>query len=165
MCTGTCIHQICIHKKHVEGIVDSGASKHITGTRSEFREYSPSMHKHPETIQIADGTFQPIRGTGSIHCTPSITFSSVLHVPSFPVNLLSVSSAIDDLNCRAIFDQDICVFQEKGTGRTLGTGKRRNGLWYLDEKVTELAAALIRRHEEEIMLQHCRLGHVFWGNE
>src|SRR3954466_5570301 len=104
MCTDTCIHQKCIHKKYVEWIVNSGASKHITGTRGEFREYSSSMHKHPETVQTANGTFQPIRGTSYIHCTPSITLSSVLHVLSFPVNLLPVSSAIDDLNCRVIFD-------------------------------------------------------------
>src|SRR4051812_45067723 len=118
------------------------------------------MHKHSETVQIADGTFQPIRGTGSIYCTPFITLSSVLHVSSFSVNRLSVSSAIDDLNCRAIFDQDVCLFQEKGTWRILGTGKRRNGLWYLNKNVTVLAAAMTRRHEEEALLQHCRLGHM-----
>src|SRR4051812_24550562 len=100
------------------------------------------MHKYSETVQTADGTFQPNRGTGSIYCTPSITLSSVLHALSFPVNFLSVSSAIDDLNCRAIYDQDICMFQEKRTGRILGTEKRRNGLWHLDKRVTELATAI-----------------------
>src|SRR5436190_1701404 len=100
------------------------------------------MYKHPETVQTVDGTFQPIRGTGSAHYTPSITLSSILHVPSFPVNLMSVSCAIDDLKCWAILNSDICMFQEKGVGRILGTGKRRNELWYLDKNVIVLAAAI-----------------------
>src|SRR3954468_15822415 len=87
---------------------------------------------HPEKVRTADGTSQPIKGTGSVHCTPSFTLSFVLHVPSFSVNLISVSSIIDQLKCIVIFDEDMCVFQEKGTGRRLGTGIRRDGLWYLD---------------------------------
>lgn len=87
--------------------------------------------------------------------------SSVLHVPSFPVNLLSVSSIIDQLNCIVIFDRNECLFQEKETGRTLGTGIRRDdGLWYLDKAAVMLAAAVSEGPEAEVMLHHCRLGHM-----
>lgn len=82
---------------------------------SEFASYSPYRHPH-------NGTSQPIRGIGSVKCTSSLTQSSVLHVPSFPLNLLSVSSIIDQLDYRVLFDHESCFFQEKRTGRRLGTG-------------------------------------------
>ena len=88
----------------------------LQGALSEFASYFPSMHMHPETVRTADGTSQPIKGTGSVHCTPSFTLSSVLHVPSFPVNLISVSSIIDQLKCTVLFDEDMCVFRRRKQG-------------------------------------------------
>src|SRR5437588_11383652 len=113
------LHTFASTKKHVDWIVDSGASKYITGNKSEFDTYHPCKHKEPETVVTTDGTSQPIVGTGSISCTPTLTLSSVLHVPSFPVNLMSVSCIIDQLRCIVTFDEDMCVFQEKGTRRIL----------------------------------------------
>ena len=52
------------------------------------------------------------------------------------------------------------MFREKETGRILGTGKRHNGRWYVDKKVAVLTATMTRKHEEEAMLQHYRLGHL-----
>jgi hypothetical protein len=81
----------------------------------------------PETVQTADGTSQPISDIGLVRCSPSITLSSVLHVPSFSVNLFSVSSLVDQLNCTILFDKNVCIFQERETGRKIGTGVRRDG--------------------------------------
>jgi hypothetical protein len=74
-------------------IIGLGASKHVTGSFNSFASYNP--YTHLETIQTADRTSQPIRGLGLVGCTPHLTLPSVLHVPSFPVNLLSISSIID----------------------------------------------------------------------
>ena len=104
------LHTFASTKKHVDWIVDSGASKHITGNKSEFDTYHPSMHKEPETVVTADGTSQHIMGTGYVSCTPTLILSSVLHVPSFPVNLMSISCIIDQLYCLVIFDGDMVVF-------------------------------------------------------
>ena len=81
------------YRHNIEWVIDSGASKHVTGISSSFKTYTP--HSYFETIQTVDGTSQPIHCVGSIKCTPFLCLSSVLHVPSFPVNLLSVSSLID----------------------------------------------------------------------
>jgi hypothetical protein len=145
----------CRHS--IDWVIDSGASKHVTGVSQSFRTYT--AYAYPETIQIADGTSQPIHGVGSVECTPSISLSSVLHVPSFPVNLLSVSSIIDQFKCYVIFDEHSCVFQEKGTGRRIGTGVRRNGLWYINHEESALAT-IAEGAERDIVLLHCRLGHV-----
>jgi len=70
---------------NVNWILDSGASRHVTCAFSEFVSYNAYPSTHSESIQTADGTCQPIKGVGTVKCSPSITLSSVLHVPSFPV--------------------------------------------------------------------------------
>ena len=84
----------CSH--HIDWVVDSGASKHVTSMSSSFKTYNP--YSHSVSIQIVDGTSQLIHDVGSLECTPSLSLSSVLHIPSSPVNLLSVSSIIDQLS-------------------------------------------------------------------
>ena len=148
---------------HLDWIIDSGASKYVTGTFDTFASYTP--YTHLETIQMADGTSQPIKGVGSVGCTPHITLRYVLHVPSFPVNLLSVSSIIDQFKCTVLFDEDSCVFQEKRTGKRIGTGVWRNGLWYIGKE--DVALALEggpKGVEEDILLHHRRLGHPSFQN-
>lgn len=59
-----------------------------------------------------------------------------------------------------LFYEDSCIFQEKRTGKRIGTGVRRNGLWYIGKE--DVALALEegqKRVEEDILLYHCRLGH------
>jgi hypothetical protein len=55
-------------------ILDSEASTHVTGKWSEFASYAPHPSTHKETIQTADGTYQPDKGVGT--CNPSITLLS-----------------------------------------------------------------------------------------
>ena len=109
---------------------------------SPFKTYSPYTY-----------------GVGSIECKPSLSLSSVLHVPSFPVDLLSVSSIIDQFKRTVTFDVNSCVFQERGTGRRIGTGVRRNGLWFISHEESTLRI-VVEGDVKEILLFHCRLGHV-----
>jgi hypothetical protein len=99
-------------------IVDSGASQHVTGVVGEFSSYTCLVV--PENIQTADGTTRPVVGKGIVKCTDSVTLTKVLHAPSFPVNLLSISAIIREQKCIATFDIPKMVFQEKGTVRILG---------------------------------------------
>jgi hypothetical protein len=79
---------------HSNWILDLGPSTHVTGRRSEFASYAPHPPTHKETIQTTGGTYQPVIEVGTVRCTPSITLPSVLYVPSFPVNLVSMSSLL-----------------------------------------------------------------------
>jgi hypothetical protein len=72
------------------------------------------------------------KGVGTVKCTPSITLSSVLYAPSFSVSLVSLSSLVDDIDCRVIADRYNCIIEERTTGRRLGVGVRHKVLWYLD---------------------------------
>jgi hypothetical protein len=68
------------HVTRSNWILDSGASKHVTSTSSEFISYIGYPPTRKEIIQTADGTPQPIKGVGTVQCTPSIKFSSVLYM-------------------------------------------------------------------------------------
>lgn len=55
-----------------------------------FVPYTPCSGK--DKVHVADGLLAPIAGCVSILCTKSLSLPHVLHVPKFPINLLSVSS-------------------------------------------------------------------------
>jgi hypothetical protein len=93
---------IAAHKINSEWVLDSGASQHVAGDFSEFTSYTPHSLTHPKTIHTADGTAQPIRGVGRVSYIPSIKLSSVLHVPAFPINLLSLSALVDQIDCNSL---------------------------------------------------------------
>ena len=109
--------------------------------------------------------FRSVNGAGIVKCTPLITLSSVLYAPSFPVSLVSMSSLVDDIDCRIIVDRYICIIEERKTGKRLGTGVRHKGLWYLDRRRADDASctaltAVASNDEARAILQHCRLGHM-----
>ena len=70
-----------------------------------FEYYSKHPPTHKGTIQTTDGTKQLVVGIGTVKCTPNISLSSILHVPAFPVNLVSLSAPIDQIDCRVTLDK------------------------------------------------------------
>jgi GAG-pre-integrase domain len=106
-------------------------------------------------------------GKGIVQCTDTLTLSNVLHAPSFPVNLLSISVIISQLKCVILFDIPNVIFQEKETGRRLGTGTWHSDLWYLDRESVDSALSSFlessgvvgRSVEDLLLLHHRRLGH------
>ena len=80
-----------------------------------FHTYKPcSGH---EKVRIADGSFSPIAGKGSVFLSSTICLKSVLHVPKLACNLLSVSKLAQDTNCSVSFFESHCIFQEQVRGR------------------------------------------------
>lgn len=99
---GTQAHALISTYRHQgEWVIDSGAFKHVTGRSSYFTTYSP--YAHSESVQTANGTSQPIHSVGSMECTLPLSLASVLHVLSFPINLLSVSSLMNEFKCTVYF--------------------------------------------------------------
>jgi hypothetical protein len=100
-------------------------------------------------------------------CTPFIKLSLILHVPNFPVNLVSMSALVDDLDRhrQITVNRYMCLIQERQTGRRLGTGTRNNGLWYINREVPNNAvstvlATTMGEKEAMVVLYHCRMGHL-----
>ncbi|KAJ0885211.1 putative RNA-directed DNA polymerase [Helianthus annuus] len=134
-------------------VIDSGASEHMTGDPqllSDFQKHAPLPY-----VTIADGSTPKVLGSGNASITPSIHLSSVLNLPNFPFNLLSVSKITRGLNCSALFLPDSCVFQDLSTKRIIGKGREYDGLYILETQ-TPYSLACSNSLPFEA---HCRLGH------
>lgn len=136
----------------------------MTSSSSLFSNYS-RCYKN-ESVRIADGSFPPIVGKGKIEISNQITLESVLHVPKLACNLLSVSKLSKDSNCRVVFLDFHCEFQDQNSGRMIGSAKMVNGLYYFDSnpfgnKIAQgyngSVSSISTR--KKIILWHLRLGH------
>jgi hypothetical protein len=72
-------------------------------------------------------------------------------VPTLPVNLISLSALVDQLDCRIILDRDNCLIQEIKTTKRLRITSRHRGLWYMDheENNDTICTMLATRLEEK----------------
>ncbi|KAK4391658.1 Retrovirus-related Pol polyprotein from transposon RE2 [Sesamum angolense] len=60
-------------------MIDSGATSHLTGNRSSFLTFSTSPKFPP--VRLADGSYSPISGSGTVRPTDYLTLTNVLFAP------------------------------------------------------------------------------------
>ncbi|TYI93048.1 hypothetical protein E1A91_D02G111700v1, partial [Gossypium mustelinum] len=103
----------------------------MTGSSKSLFNYTTCPSK--DSVRLADGSLTSIFGRSSVVCTLNITLSSILYVPKFLVNLLSISTITKALNCKLEFFPDHCVFQDLQTRKTIGSGRLCDGLYILNQ--------------------------------
>lgn len=136
-------------------VIDSGATDHMA---------SSSTHLYSQTavsstpIKLPTGQTASISHIGTAEPIPNLKLDNVLSVPSFQLNLLSVSKLTKSLQCSITFFPDHCVIQDLHTKRTIRVGKESGGLYYLVTQPSPTAAAT---HSSNVnfYLWHWRLGH------
>ncbi|KAG8485341.1 hypothetical protein CXB51_021417 [Gossypium anomalum] len=138
-------------------ILDSGASDHMTGNLSLFHTYLP-CNDHSR-IRIADGSYSPVAGMGTVTLTENFSLDKVLHVPNLSYNLLSISKLTKDEKVLVEFSALGCVAQEQESGKMIGTAKVDYGLYVWNKNSSQEGMALSTSKEDSIMLWHRRLGH------
>ncbi|KAL5777605.1 hypothetical protein ACOSP7_010531 [Xanthoceras sorbifolium] len=157
------ISALSCSSNYTSWIIDSGASDHMTSVSSLFNTYSPCSGL--EKIRIADGTLSSIAGKGLIKISENINLNSVLHVPKLACNLLSVSKLSKESNCRVIFFDSHCEFQDQISGKKIGSARMMDGLYYFDDgpysnkKAQGMSSVSSSSVFEQIMIWHFRLGH------
>ena len=80
-----------------EWVIDSRATDHMTSNYSLFSTFQ--SHPSTSSVTLADGSQSCILRSGIIFPTPSLTLSSVLSLPNFSFNLISVSKLTRALIC------------------------------------------------------------------
>lgn len=145
-------------------VVDSGATDHMSTESNLFSTYNPNPSK--PCILTTDGSPIMVSGEGRVPITSSMSLSTVLHVPNLSCNLLSISQITKALKCKVTFYETHCVFQDLLTGATLGLGKERGGLYYLElqeakenDSLRAYKSTSMSSSEEQIWLWHKQLGH------
>ena len=104
----------------------------------------------PSTVTLGDGSQSCVLGSGSIFPTP-IPLSSILSLPNFSFNLVSVSKLTRTLKYCVSFFSTYCLFQDFMTKRIIG-----GGLYILDPVVSRPIAC---SGVTTLFETHCRLGH------
>ena len=61
-------------------------------------------------VALADGLATLVFGLGVANLTPNLSLSSILYIPNFPFNLLSISELTKLLNWATIFLSTHCIF-------------------------------------------------------
>jgi len=140
---------------HRPWILSSGASSHMTGIKDKFT----SLHLSTQffSVNVADGTQSPVLGDGIVQATPSLNLKNVLYVLKFHVSLLSISQFTKQHNCSVTFFPSYCVFQDLTTGRRIGSGHEKGGMYYLDDGVSP--TGLTASQPDPTLLWHWRLGY------
>uniref|UniRef100_A0A2N9ED05 Integrase catalytic domain-containing protein n=1 Tax=Fagus sylvatica TaxID=28930 RepID=A0A2N9ED05_FAGSY len=111
-------------------VLDSGANDHMTGESSIF---SSPLIPITQSVSLADGSTSHISHKGDVFLSSDIMLSSVLHIPNFAFNLLSVSRLAKSLNCAVIFLPFHCLLQDLSSKKIFGRGYERDGLYYFGD--------------------------------
>ncbi|KAL0546406.1 hypothetical protein IC582_016314 [Cucumis melo] len=85
-------------------------------------------------VTLADESKSSIIGSGIV--TPSLSLSSVLHLPQVSFSLLSISQITTDLNCCVSFYPSYCLFQDLVTKKIIGKGHESRGLYTFDHPIS-----------------------------
>ena len=81
--------------------------------------------------------------------------TSVLYVPNFPFNLISIIKLTRDLHCVLIFSHNSVTLHNRSTGKTIGIGHESQGLFHLSSPL----CSTVCPSTEAPLLLHNRLGH------
>jgi hypothetical protein len=119
----------------------------------------------------ADGTHMPLADVGSV-VTPHLSLPNVYLIPQLKLNLASVGQIYDSSDYLVMFSGSSCCVQDLQSQKLIGTGRRENGLYILDELKVSVAAAAaaattvdlssfrLSLSSSSFYLWHSRLGHV-----
>ena len=115
-------------------LIDSGASKHMTGFKESFEKLS--KHNSPHKVKLGDDYQYPIKGSGEssykLDSGKCIKINDVLFVPRLKKNLLSIS-ALDAKGMRVSFVYGQVLMWPRGNtiDDAIVIGEQEGGLYKL----------------------------------
>lgn len=163
-----------ISKSQSVWLLAIGATHHVCCDLSMFNSTTPIQNAF---VNLPNGATASVTLTGTVHLTPSITLYSVLYVPSFSFNLISVSSLTTSLSCTVIFTHNSIEIQGASQEIVIGKSSRLGNLYTLDipsdfkrvedfvipSSFTSNIDVAYANSAVSIDVWHKRLGHVSFG--
>ena len=143
----------CLTHSSAPWILDTGASDHISGNKDLFSSLTFPSPLPP--ITFANGSQTISKGIGSVCPLPSLPHTSVLYIPNFPFNLISICKLTRDLHCVLTFSHNSLPLQDRRTGKTIGIGHESQGLFHVNSPLCSNTCTSTEDH----LLLHNRLGH------
>jgi hypothetical protein len=141
-------------------IVDSGAAKHVTGSREVFDTLAQTSGSN--AMQTASGHVLPVEGTGTVNLSTSgeIKMNNVYYMPGLTSNLMSVG-CMADKGFILVFDKEQCLVYKGGTNQIVGRGIRDQliGLYRYILNNPEFPICAVQSLEVG-RLWHRRMGHL-----
>ena len=142
-------------------IIDSGASRHITGFKDKFENLSECTI---EEVTIGDNSTHPIKGIGtcSIQLNSRITLQleNVLYVPRIKRNLVSILG-LSDQGYQITFQEDkVLSWPKKGNIKKFVPIGIRDGILYRLFNLQNFY--LCHETSKTIEIWHRRLGHIYF---
>ena len=116
-------------------IINSGASDHMVFDKILLSNIGNLQN--PILITLLDGNKVKVSQFGDSKLGKNLILHHVLFVPYFQFHLLSVKRLTEQLKCDVVFSEHACVLQGPSLKRPLELGKSTQGLYILDEAVSE----------------------------
>ena len=101
----------CLTHSSAPWILDTRTSDHISGNKDLFS--SLTISSHLPTSTIANGSQTIAKGIGLACPLPSLPLTSVLYIPDFPFNLISIGKLTRDLHCVLTFSHNSITLQDR----------------------------------------------------
>ena len=111
-------------------IIDSRASRHMIG---ELQNLQPKTTMIPIPINLSNGEHVMENVEGSMNLSHEINLDNILYISNFSCNLISMAQRIRELKCIVIFDEELCVIQDRTSKSPIVVGRLREGVYYFDK--------------------------------
>ncbi|CAL9022957.1 unnamed protein product, partial [Prunus brigantina] len=138
-------------------IFDTGATDHMVCSPQLLTTCTPVSNRQ---VYLPDHALVNVTHIGTIHFSDDFILHNVLCVPSFRLNLISVTKLTKSSSCLAMFTNESCIIQDRRSGKMIGTGTERDGLYYLDTAKTAGCNSVSALVTPSSQLWHQRLGHL-----
>lgn len=139
--------------------LDNGASNHMTGERSKFKEIDEKVTGH---VHFGDGSIVDIKGKGSVVFVckngEEIVLDDVYFIPTLCNNIISLGQLSETGNKVVLNGNFLWVYDKQG--RLLIKVKRSGNRLYKIILESSKYSCLMPQVERISWMWHSRLGHV-----
>lgn len=148
---------------HHSWILDSGATSHICHDLKHFSHYTYLSNR---TVTLPNNYKITVKAIGTVNLSPSLKLHNVLYIPSFHVNIISISSFLHNTDSCVIFHDSCVLLQDKQQRKVIGKGNLSQGL-YLFQPHSDYACSSMHtvstsfcNNVVDANLWHARMGHL-----